>query len=337
MPSKRSAASRPTPCSAPASPSPLPVSSALTTAPGGFSARGRPSRGATRAARRLCVVRAVGGPRPRCTGGPSGRLPLRGRGPARAETLALTRARQELGLTPREFELCLDLGELSVTARDSQGRQRVPAVEVRRLLAAEGHPDGLRARLRLVRASEGAELLGVSRSRFVRLARAGSFVPVRFSVSRYHQLVWHYLALELGQFAERQSGLLHGPLPGGIRAMLREGEDWRPRLWRGRRTGQLLRQTSEPWAVAAVHACVLDQATLEEAVPDPAERRTLARLRPVLAPRPMSVQARGHCGDLFVADVGEETRWHRLGLTLALGTARAVGSPQDAQRGRPTR
>lgn len=337
MPSKRSTASRPMPCSSPASPSSLPVSCALTTAPGDSFARGRVARGATRAARRLCVVRAVGGPRPRCTGGPSARLPLRGRGPARAGTLALTRAREELGLTPREFELCLDLGELTVTARDSQGRQRVPAVEVGRLLAAEDHPDGLRARLRLVRASEGAELLKVSRSRFVRLARAGSFAPVRFSVSRYHQLVWHYLALELDQFAERQPDLLRGPLPGGIRAMLREGADWRPRLWRGRRTGQLLRQTSDPWAVAAVHACVLDQTTLEEAVPDPVERRTLARLRPVLAPRPMSVQARGRCGDLFVADAGEETRWHRLGLTLALGTARTAGGPQVAEAGRTTR
>ena len=262
---------------------------------------------------------------------PSASLPTARCGRAGAGTLSLTRARQELGLTPREFELCLDLGEVNATPYGPEGRRRVAVAEVRRLCAETEYPEGIRKRLSLVQATDGAALLGVSRSRFTRLARAGLFSPVRFTVSRYHQLVWHYLALELSQFAERQSALLHGPMPSEVRSMIKEGEDWRPRLWRSRRMGQLLRQTSEPWSAAAVHACVLDEATLEEAVPDPEERVTLAELRPTLAPRPLSVQARRHCGDLLVADVGEETRWHRLGLTLAVGAARAAGSAESAR------
>ncbi|MBB1258866.1 DUF6397 family protein [Streptomyces alkaliterrae] len=270
---------------------------------------------------------AHGGCRPpgrqRRTGGPSARLPLRA-GPAvgREESLSLTRARHELGLTPMAFRLCLDLGELRALTCGPGGRRRVPVAQVRRLCQEEGHPDALRGRLRLVGAAEGAELLGVGPSRFRRLARAGCLSPVRFGVNRYRRLVWHYLARDLTRFAVQQAALLHGALPGAMRVALRQGEDWRPRLWRGRRVGQLLRDSADPWESAAVYAAVLDEWTLREAVPDEDERRRLAALRPVLAPRPVSAVLAGCCHDPLKAEGGEETRWYRLGLTMALDTAR---------------
>lgn len=258
---------------------------------------------------------------------PSGRLPRAGRG--RSESYSLSGARRELRLTPREFELCLDAGELRVIPRGLAGRHRVAAHEVRRLGACKDHPEGLRHRLRLVRTREGAALLGVPPSRFAQLARAGALSPVRYTVSRYHQLSWHYLAVELEQLRDRQSTLLGGPLPGEVRIQAREGQDWRPRLWRRRRMEQILRHLEDPWAVAAVYACVLDQQTLEEIVPDTWERLALAELRPVLAPRPVSVQARRRCGDLLTADPGEEARQHRYGLTLALVVARTARPAEE--------
>ncbi|UGY94665.1 DUF6397 family protein [Streptomyces gobiensis] len=244
-----------------------------------------------------------------------------------SRTVSMSRAGRELGLTPRELALAVELGLLRTAPPvRKRERRRIPVTELVRARSEEGFPASLRQRLRLMGATGGAELLGVGPARFARLARAGCFSPVRFSVNRYRHLVWLYLATELRQFAERQSALLHGPLPSGVRAVLKHGEDWRPRHWRARRIGQLLRQTDDPWEAAAVHAAVLDQDAFEEAVPEPAERLLLGELRPSLAPwRPVARTTWEVIGDVLTAESEEEIRWHRMNLTLALGMARATG------------
>ena len=236
------------------------------------------------------------------------------------------RARRMLGLRPREMELAVQLGEVAtVAAGGERHRHRVPSAELARLRAEEGFPATLRDRLRLVGAREGAGLLGVSPARFAKLARAGCFGPVRFSLNRYRSVVWSYLAAELRDVAEQQPELLRGTLPEGLRRLLAEGEDWRPRHWRNRRVAQVVRRTDDPWAAAAAHAAVLAPEVLEEAVPDGAERARLEELRPDLAPvRPESLAAREVVRELLTADGEEEVFWHRLGLTLALGTARSA-------------
>ncbi|CAL9573768.1 hypothetical protein SUDANB106_04905 [Streptomyces sp. enrichment culture] len=247
-----------------------------------------------------------------------------------AETVPLGEAHRMLGIRPRELELAVELGALATVApRREDHSRRVPVAELARLRTEEGFPATLRERLRLVGAREGAALLGVTPLRFARLARAGCFGPVRFSLNRYRAVVWLYLASELraaGQrAAEHQPALLGGPLPEGLRRILAEGEDRRPRHWRNRRIAQAVRRTDDPWAVAAAHAAVLTPEVLEEAVPDPAERARLEELRPRLTTaRPESLAARRIVRGLLTADGEEEVLWHRLGLMLALGTARSA-------------
>lgn len=240
-------------------------------------------------------------------------------------TVAMGEARRALGLRPRELELAVHLGEVATVTSERTGHRRVSVAEVARLRAEEGFPATLRERLRLVGAREGAALLGVSPSRFARLARAGCFGPVRFSLNRYRSVVWHYRAAELRDVAEQQPELLGGILPEGLRRLPAEGEDWRPRHWRNRRIAHLLRGTDDPWAAAAAHAAVLAPEVVREAVPDQTERARLEELRPDLAPvRPESLAARDVVRRLLTADGEEEILWHRMGLTLALSTARSA-------------
>ncbi|GAA2423305.1 DUF6397 family protein [Streptomyces macrosporus] len=243
-----------------------------------------------------------------------------------AGTVPMDEARRRLGLRPRELELAVQLGEVATVAPLREGhRRRVPVAELARLRAEEGFPATLRERLRLVGAREGAALLGVSPRRFARLARAGCFGPTRFSLNRYRSVVWFYRAAELRDVAEQQPELLGGALPEGMRRLLAEGEDRRPRHWRNRRIAQVLRGTDDPWAAAAAHAAVLLPEVVAEAVPDPAERARLEELRPDLAPvRPESLAAREVVRAVLTADGEEEILWHRLGLTLALSTARSA-------------
>ncbi|MEE1940719.1 DUF6397 family protein [Streptomyces sp. TRM 70361] len=245
------------------------------------------------------------------------------------DSVSLVEARRGLELRPRELELAVRLGEVATVPAAVPGRERpgrrVPVAELARLRAEEGFPATLRARLRLVGAREGAGLLGVCPARFTRLARAGCFGPVRFSLNRYRRVVWFYRAAELRDVAEQQPELLGGALPEGLRLLLAEGADWRPRHWRSRRVAQVLRTADGPWEAAAAHAAVLPPEVLAEAVPDPAERLRLARLRPDLAPtRPDSPAAREVVRGLLVTRDEEETVWHRLVLELALDTARSV-------------
>lgn len=246
---------------------------------------------------------------------------------APVEAVAAGEACRALGLKPRELELAVELGEIgAVAAGPPCGRgRRIPAAELARLRAEEGFPATLRERLRLVGAREGAELLGVSRARFARLARTGCVGPVRFSLNRYRAVVWFYLATELRDVAGHRPDLLRGPLPEGVRRMVARGEDRRPRHWRNRRIAQAVRRTDDPWAAAAAHAAVLAPDVLAEAVPDPAERARLEELRPALVTtRPDSPAAGRVVRALLTADGEEEVQWHRLGLAAALGTARAA-------------
>jgi hypothetical protein len=260
-----------------------------------------------------------------------------GRAAGAADAVPLGEARRALGLRPRELELAVELGELATVAPERERhRRRVPVAELARLRAEEGFPATLRERLRLVGAREGAGLLGVTPARFVRLARAGCFGPVRFSLNRYRAVVWFYLAGELRDVAEQQPELLGGPLPEGLRRLLADGGDWRPRHWRNRRIAQVTRRTDDPWAAAAAHAAVLAPDVLEEAVPDPAERARLEELRPELTTtRPESLAAREVVRGLLTADGEEEILWHRLGLTLALSTARSARPLRRRAEGHP--
>ncbi|GAA4668773.1 DUF6397 family protein [Streptomyces chumphonensis] len=258
-----------------------------------------------------------------------GAAPCEGR--KAATSVSGEEAARELRLAPREFELAVELGEVrTVPPARPGGRRRVPRSEVLRLRVQPGFPEALHARLHLVGAGEGAARLGVTAARFTRLARAGCVGPVRLTVNRYRRPVWLYRTIELEQFATRQPGLLHGALPRTVRDVVAEGADWRPRWWRGRRVGQFLRQAEGPWSAAAVHGAVLSPEALEEAVPDPAERRLLSALRPPLVPgRSASPSLRAVAGEMFVARSPDEVRWHRLNLALELARARAAesGSP----------
>ncbi|MFD5325301.1 DUF6397 family protein [Streptomyces sp. NPDC127092] len=244
------------------------------------------------------------------------------------------RAARELGLRRDEFRLAVDLGFVRTVRGAPPGtadvhgdpaRRRVPRGEIERLKAAPDFPEGLRERVRAVGTAEGAELLAVTRDRFARLARTGHFSPVRFYINRYRAVVWLYPAAELAEFALNHPRLLTGRLPLDVRTRAdEERQDWRPRNWRARRLGALLRASSDPWDRTAAIASLLDPAHVAEVVDDPYERVYLHRLRP--APpiwRPNTPAAREIADRLMLADDPDEILWHRMSLGLALDEARA--------------
>ncbi|MER8044528.1 DUF6397 family protein [Streptomyces sp. NPDC094032] len=255
------------------------------------------------------------------------------------------RAAEELGLRRDEFQLAVQLGIVrtvpgtatgpaSVVGPDGTGggtRRRVQRSEIERLRAAPDFPAGLRDRVRVVGATEGAGLLDVTRERFTRLARTGHFSPLRFYVNRYRMVVWLYPAAELAEFALNHPGLLTGRLPLDVRSRAEGYEDWRPRNWRARRLGSLLRASDDPWVRTAAIASLLDPLQLAEVVDDPYERAYLDRLRPgPPAWRPTGPTAREIADRLMLADDPDEILWHRMSLALALDEARA-----DRQAPRP--
>ncbi|GAA3379279.1 DUF6397 family protein [Streptomyces sannanensis] len=241
-----------------------------------------------------------------------------------ARSLPAARGAQELGLRRGEFDLAVQLGHIRTTADEAGGRQRVPREEIDRLRAADGFPESLRERLRVVGTAEGAALIGVSRNRFTTLARTGHLTPVRCCLNRYRAVVWLYLAEELQMFADEHPELLTGRLPGRVREDLESGTDRRPRNWRGRCIGLLLRRTDDPWQRAAVMACVLDPVQLAEVVDDPYERAHLTRLRPDLLPGRRDSATSGENVDrLSLADDPDEILWYRVSLALAVDEARA--------------
>lgn len=242
-----------------------------------------------------------------------------GRGGPR--TLTLGRAGKELGLEFPDLELALLLGEIA-TVRGGADRPRVPEREIARVRQADGGAQALLARIRLANTTEGAELLGISRERLLRLTRAGCVRPVRWYVNRYRALVWLYLASELRDFAAGSPALLAGRLPAAVRESA-AGEDQRPRGWRSRRVAQLVRDAPGPWEEAAVWAALLGPEMTESAVPDPYECTRLRRIHPVLPPgRPGPLADAALIGRLTTADHPDEIALGLVGLADALGRAR---------------
>ncbi|CAG6392466.1 conserved hypothetical protein [Actinacidiphila cocklensis] len=246
---------------------------------------------------------------------------LRGAAPGGPRTLTLNRAREELGLEFPDFELAVQLGEI-VTVGGGTDRPRVTEEEIARLRDTGGGTQALLARIRLVNTTEGAEFLGISRDRLLRLTRAGCVRPVRWYVNRYRALVWLYLACELRDFAADSPALLAGRLPAAVRESA-DGEDCRPRGWRSRRVAQLARDAWDPWEEAAVWAALLGPEMTESAVPDPYERSRLRGIHQVLPPgRPGPLADAALIGRLATADHPDEIALGLVALADALGRAR---------------
>ncbi|MGW8365076.1 DUF6397 family protein [Streptomyces wedmorensis] len=259
-------------------------------------------------------------------------------------TVTPARAAQELELRRDEFRLAVQLGLVRTVPTGEGGRRRVERCELDRLSGAPDFPTGLRDRVRTVGTGEAAALLSITPERFTRLARTGHLSPVRFTLNRYRAVVWTYLAAEASDFGRRCPALLAGRLPLDLRERLAAHEDRRPRNWRARRLGLLLRATDDPWARAAAIASLLDPVQVAEVVDDPYERAHLDRLRPP-PPAGMPVAAAAHdvAERLTRADEPDEILWHRMSLALALDEARSRQSapypgdlsPAPATQGMP--
>ncbi|MGW8066010.1 DUF6397 family protein [Streptomyces ziwulingensis] len=248
------------------------------------------------------------------------------RGTTRDASVAPRRAARELGLRHSEFDLAVHLGRIRTLPDDGGGGgRRVARDEIERTRAEKGFPDALRDSVRSVGTTEGAALMEVTRTRFTRLARLGLLVPVTFYVNRYRAVVWLYLANDLRRFAadERNAALLKGRTPEGLRDQLTEGLDLRPRNWRGRRLGFLLRRADDPWARAAAVASLLDPVEVSDVVKDPYERSYLHRFRPV----PPSHGSPGSPAAQLAEEIAtaadpDEIHWLRTDLAGAMDTAR---------------
>jgi hypothetical protein len=254
---------------------------------------------------------------------------------SRRASLAPSHAARELGLKRREFELAVNLGRIRTVPDEGGGGRRVARTEIERLRSLDGFPDTLRDGVRAVAGAEAARLMDVSEARFKRLARLGLIVPVLFYVNRYGALVWIYLADEVGQFAadEKNAPLLNGRTPEPLKKQLDTGLDLRPRNWRGRHLGFMLRQAEDPWERAGAFAALLDPALIADMVKDPYERAHLNRFRPGPPGHtsPGTPAAR-LAEQLMTASDADEIDWLRADLAAALAEAR-----EHRQAPRPTR
>ncbi|MBQ1096008.1 hypothetical protein KBY55_07865 [Streptomyces sp. b94] len=261
------------------------------------------------------------------------------RGATHDPSLAPNRAARELGLRRSEFDLAVHLGRIRTVPDEGGVGRRVARDEIERIRAGEGFPEALRDSVRAVGTIEGAAVMEVPRARFTRMARLGLLVPVKFYVNRYRAVVWLYPADELRQFAtdERNAALLKGRTPQGLRDQLTEGLDLRPRNWRGRHLGFLLRQADEPWARAAAVASVLHPVEVSAVVRDPYERSYLHRLRPVPpahgSPGSPAAQL---AEEVMTAADPDEIDWLRTDLAGAVEAARGQRpAPRPALRPLP--
>ncbi|MGP2441761.1 DUF6397 family protein [Streptomyces sp. JW3] len=243
----------------------------------------------------------------------------------RSSRLAPGRAARELGLKRSEFDIAVGLGLISTVPDEGGGGPCVTWAEIERVREREGFPESLRQSVRTVATTEGAALMKVPKSRFSRLARLGLLVPVKVYVNRYRAVVWLYLADELRQFAadESNAGLLTGPAPERLRTRLKDGQDLRPRNWRGRHLGFLLRGTDDPWARAAAVASLLEPLEIAAVVRDPDERSQLHRFRPapVIHGSPDSPTAQ-LAEEIMTAADPDEIHWLRSELARLVGIAR---------------
>ncbi|WP_405833056.1 DUF6397 family protein [Streptomyces sp. NBC_01176] len=252
---------------------------------------------------------------------------------------SLARAARELELRRGEFDLAVHLGYVRTVPDEGGGGRRVAHAEIDRVRSQEDFPEALRERVKAVGTTEGAALLDISTARFTRLARLGLVVPVKLYLNRYRAVVWLYLAEELRRFpADRQNApLLRGRTPEGLRDQLQAGLDLRPRNWRGRHMGFLLRQADGPWARAAVVASLLDPAQVAEVVRDPYERACLNRFRPE---RPSHGAPDSPAAHLFsrimTAEDPDEISWLRADLGQAVAEARETHpAPRPTPRAEP--
>ncbi|CAM5380037.1 DUF6397 family protein [Streptomyces avidinii] len=230
----------------------------------------------------------------------------------------------ELGLSRSEFARAVQLGIVRAGPRALGGAARYERAELDRVRSAAGPPEALRERVETVAGAQAAaEVVGVGPSRFTRLARCGHVTPVGYRINRYRAVVWLYLTAELRGFAAREPGMLRGVAPPEDRELMAAGADLRPRKWRGRHVGLLLRRTADPWERAAVLASVLPEDELREAVPDPAERIVLAALAPPPPyGHPQVPAAAAVALRLLEAGPPDEIHWYRTSLDFALTGAR---------------
>ncbi|MFE7644900.1 DUF6397 family protein [Streptomyces phaeoluteigriseus] len=243
-----------------------------------------------------------------------------------AQSFVYSRAARELGLKRSQFDLAVNLGRIRTMPDEGGGGRRVARSEIERLRAAPGFPDALTKSVEAVGTTEGASAMQVPPSRFTRLARLGLVVPVTFYLNRYRAVVWLYLAEELRQFAADKDNapLLTGRTPEGMRDQLAAGLDLRPRNWRGRHLGFLLRHAEGPWQRAGALAALLDPVQVAEIARDPYERSHLNRFRP-------GPPAHGTPGSpaarlverIATADDPDEIAWLRSDLAHALEEARS--------------
>ncbi|MEU9147389.1 DUF6397 family protein [Streptomyces sp. NPDC048349] len=270
---------------------------------------------------------------------PAGSRPDALRADEQAEVLVGgVQAAAELGLTRGEFARAVQLGIVRAGPSAPGRGARYARAELDRVKAAEGGPgeggpQALRERVATVAGAEAAAgVLGVGPSRFTRLARCGHLTPVGYRINRYRAVVWLYLTAELREFAEREPARLRGVAPPADRKLLETKADLRPRTWRGRHVGLLLRRTADPWERAAVLASVLPEEELRRAVPDPAERIVLAALAPPppyghpQAPASAAVALR-----LLKAESPQEVHWYRTSLDFALTGARGQSNSTGAR------
>lgn len=236
-----------------------------------------------------------------------------------------SRAARELGLKRGEFDLAVHLGRIRTVPDEGGGGRRVAHAEIDRLRSADGFPETLLDSVRTVGTTDGAALMEVTSARFTRLARLGLLVPVKFYLNRYRAVVWLYLAEELRQFAadKNHTALLNGRTPEGLRDQLHEGLDLRPRNWRGRHLGFLLRQAGDPWERAGALAALLDPVHVAEIVQDPYERAHLNRFRPGPPAHGVPGSPAAHLAErIMTADDPDEIGWLRADLTQVLDEAR---------------
>ncbi|MCJ1676030.1 DUF6397 family protein [Streptomyces sp. APSN-46.1] len=246
------------------------------------------------------------------------------------------RAAGELGLRRAELARAVQLGMVRAGPRASGGAARFAQAELDRVRSGVGFPEALRRRVETVAGADAAaEVLAISPSRFTRLARCGHLTPVGYRINRYRAVVWLYLASELREFGSREPAMLRDIAPPEDRELMAAKADLRPRKWRGRHVGLLLRRTADPWERAAVLASVLPEDEVREAVPDPAERIVLAALAPPPPyGHPQIPAAAAVALRLLRAEPPDEIHWYRTSLDFALTGAR--GQPKSTGERGPT-
>jgi hypothetical protein len=246
------------------------------------------------------------------------------------------RAARELGLKNTEFDLAVQLGRIRTIPDDGGGGRRVDRAEIERLRTGPGFPEALRRSVQAVGTTEGAALIDVTKTRFTRLARLGLLVPVKFYLNRYRAVVWLYLAEELRLFAadDRNAPLLTGRTPESLRSQLDTGIDLRPRNWRTRQLGFMLRRADDPWARAGAVASLLGPLHVSEAVPDPYDRSHLNRFRrPPPSHGAPGSPAADLAEELMTAQDPDEVAWLQADLTRLTEEARAHRpAPRPAPR-----